>query len=212
MKRAFDIKYRPQIESGEYKVETRGGKPARIVCWDFMRSADVFDLLVCIPADYENEEREVAYSVNTKGERHDGMQESEDLVIITSEDLNYFESTLMDIVNARGPKNPMTEEGARNNGSILMELAKEELEAEFEKELDKAYKNRDEVVFKEGVEKGKAEAMENMPKWESASLPTGSAALDFSALGGFDFILRKGRMVSISSLEKLPGFKEDEND
>ena len=30
----FDIKYRPQIESGEYKVETRDGKPVRIICWD----------------------------------------------------------------------------------------------------------------------------------------------------------------------------------
>ncbi len=34
MKIPFDIKYRPQIESGEYKVETKVGKPVRIVCWD----------------------------------------------------------------------------------------------------------------------------------------------------------------------------------
>ena len=30
----FDIKYRPQIESGEYKVESRDGRPVRIICWD----------------------------------------------------------------------------------------------------------------------------------------------------------------------------------
>ena len=30
----FNIKYRPQIESGEYKVRTASGRPARIVCWD----------------------------------------------------------------------------------------------------------------------------------------------------------------------------------
>lgn len=34
MKIPFDITKRPQIESGEYKVETRDGKPARILCWD----------------------------------------------------------------------------------------------------------------------------------------------------------------------------------
>lgn len=34
MKIPFDIKCRPQIESGEYKVETRDGKPVRIICWD----------------------------------------------------------------------------------------------------------------------------------------------------------------------------------
>ena len=30
----FDIKYRDKIESGEYKVETRDGRPTRIICWD----------------------------------------------------------------------------------------------------------------------------------------------------------------------------------
>lgn len=34
MKVKFDIKYRPQIESGEYKVETRDGRTVRIICWD----------------------------------------------------------------------------------------------------------------------------------------------------------------------------------
>ena len=30
----FDMKYRPQIESGQYKVETNAGLPVRIICWD----------------------------------------------------------------------------------------------------------------------------------------------------------------------------------
>ena len=34
MRKQFDIKYRPQIESGEYKVETRDGKHVRILCYD----------------------------------------------------------------------------------------------------------------------------------------------------------------------------------
>lgn len=34
MKIQFDIKYRPQIESGEYKVVTRNNAPVRIICWD----------------------------------------------------------------------------------------------------------------------------------------------------------------------------------
>lgn len=37
----FDIKYRPQIESGEYKVETRDGRAARITCWDLKHGAYV---------------------------------------------------------------------------------------------------------------------------------------------------------------------------
>lgn len=35
MKIPFDIKYRPQIESGEYKVETFSGYPVTIYQWDF---------------------------------------------------------------------------------------------------------------------------------------------------------------------------------
>lgn len=34
MKIQFDVKYRPQIESGEYKVVTRDNDPVRIICWD----------------------------------------------------------------------------------------------------------------------------------------------------------------------------------
>ena len=34
MKIPFDIKFRPQIESGEYKVVTRDNTPVRIICWD----------------------------------------------------------------------------------------------------------------------------------------------------------------------------------
>ena len=36
----FNIKYRPQIESGEYKVRTASGNPARIVCWDYKSQFD----------------------------------------------------------------------------------------------------------------------------------------------------------------------------
>lgn len=35
MKIPFDIKFRPQIESGEYKVETEAGFPAKVMDWDY---------------------------------------------------------------------------------------------------------------------------------------------------------------------------------
>lgn len=30
----FDIKYRPEIESGKYRLETQDGHPIRVICWD----------------------------------------------------------------------------------------------------------------------------------------------------------------------------------
>ena len=35
MRKKFDIKYRPQIESGEYKVETEDGNPVVVMDWDW---------------------------------------------------------------------------------------------------------------------------------------------------------------------------------
>ena len=39
MKIPFEIKFRPQIESGEYKVETFSGYPVTIYRWDFYDGA-----------------------------------------------------------------------------------------------------------------------------------------------------------------------------
>ena len=49
----FDIKYRDKIESGEYKVETREGLPARIICWDRMGIA--YPIVALVPKN-SNEE------------------------------------------------------------------------------------------------------------------------------------------------------------
>ena len=61
----FNIKYRPQIQAGEYKVRTAYGQPARIVCWDartpfdqpivalieYNRDGGVVDMPVCYMED-----------------------------------------------------------------------------------------------------------------------------------------------------------------
>lgn len=57
MKIPFNIKYRPQIESGEYKVETKVGKPVRIVCWD---RHCIFPILGLI--EYGDEESSARYN------------------------------------------------------------------------------------------------------------------------------------------------------
>ena len=50
MKIPFDMKYRPQIESGEYKVETRNGKSVRIICWDKQGECPIV-VLSCMDGD-----------------------------------------------------------------------------------------------------------------------------------------------------------------
>lgn len=63
----FDQKYRPQIESGQYKVETGDGRPVRIICWDAKDDRD--DKTLCCPIIglVDNGKREVVMSWNYRG-------------------------------------------------------------------------------------------------------------------------------------------------
>ena len=56
---------------------------------------------------------------------------------------------------------------------------------------------------------GKAEALKDLSGWSKNALTRGCAAIDISGLTGADYIRREGKLLSISDLEKLPGFKED---
>ena len=50
MRKEFDIKYRPEIESGKYRVETITGLPVHIICWDAKstyRNDDIIALVDC---------------------------------------------------------------------------------------------------------------------------------------------------------------------
>lgn len=81
MRIPFNIKYRPQIESGEYRVETREGLPVRIICWDRLakkHNDDDLNLCVLVPDD----EGEAVYYYHRSGKRwvpNDGY----DLFIVT---------------------------------------------------------------------------------------------------------------------------------
>ena len=81
----FNIKYRPQIESGEYTVKTRSGNPVRIICWDRNSCTPICALITrdSGPEDYVWTDKE---GRNTKSGYYD------DLFIITPDpDLSEFE-------------------------------------------------------------------------------------------------------------------------
>lgn len=77
----FDIKFRPQIESGEYKVITRDDRPVRIVCWDM--KSDHYPILALI----DDGTKELHKSFTTKGRYFvEGDENSQDLFIIIPEE------------------------------------------------------------------------------------------------------------------------------
>ena len=87
----FDIKYRNKIESGEYKVETRNGKPARIICWN---KRDKYYPIIAL---YVNDSRyETFASYNDKGEYYLGSDDERNLFIVTPEpELTEFECAML---------------------------------------------------------------------------------------------------------------------
>ena len=56
----FDIKYRPEIEAGKYKVFF-AEKPARIICWDKKSSRDG-TIVVALVDDGKSEHTEYFYA------------------------------------------------------------------------------------------------------------------------------------------------------
>lgn len=61
----FDIKYRPEIESGKYKVKTNAGRPVRIICWDAKNEDPLVQLPIVGLIDYGK--REMVFTWDIRG-------------------------------------------------------------------------------------------------------------------------------------------------
>ena len=127
-----------------------------------------------------------------------------DLFIVTpEEELTEFEMAIHRHLNLMNGENlSATEllEETKGMAAELLALAREELFA-------------NDTVLKEYAqvsrEDGKAEALKDLPRWRDDDLPEGCTMIDIGVLYGFDFIRRHRKLLRISDLSKLPGFKED---
>ena len=128
MKIRFDIKYRPQIESGQYKVEDASGIPMRIICWD----ADGDYPIVALT------EHNCEFYDNHGNHFYGG--EKQTLMVVTREipHLTKFEKAVMDVIGSSMGADfeyPVGEDvynddcyaDIRNVAKELLEVAKEEL-------------------------------------------------------------------------------------
>ena len=192
MRKQFDIKFRPQIESGEFKVETRDGRRARIICWD--RIDKHYPIIALAP----NEGGEDSYEYTNNGRYfQDGEQTEDDLFIVTpEEELTEFEKELESFYNHHlqvcSYDNQGTVEDSLHDGaSKLLALARKELEPEI-----------------------KAEALKDLPRWKTIKKDD-NAIIKIPHVGtnilGERMLYIGENAISISCLMKLPGFKEDEN-
>ena len=173
MKIPFNIKYRPQIESGEFKVETRDGKPARIICWDrfAIEPYDKCNIVVLVTFGNNSESAYYYYQDGHLWDKSNDEGDSNlDLFIITPEpELTEFEQELVNFFNERNAILP-DKDGVYNkhdcyeflhkSANKLLAIARKEFQPEIDAEIEKAYKNADKVQY----EKGRADAMKEYEK------------------------------------------------
>lgn len=215
MRKQFDIKYRPQIESGEYKVETRDGNSVRIICWD-KDGVNPLVALITMYSDYDQSITEFVFTYNINGHYMARFESKHDLFIVTPEkELTEFEEALESFYNhhlqvCSYDNQGTVEDSLHHWADKLLALARKELEPEVLKRLEEAYKNQDEVVYENGKRDGKAEALKDLPRWNPALV-----CFAGDRLPRINWLLK--RLVAkfeegifyldINDLYKLPGFK-----
>ena len=158
---AFDIKYRPQIESGEYKVVTKDNKNVRIISWDMHTSSG--DKIVALVTGQGGQfEKNRTYLLD--GRCCSSQYDSTSLYILTNEpELTDFEKEFGGIIEAYiDTRAELTNEGIKNHAGRLLALARKQLQPEIDAEIDKAYKNSDAVQYR----RGKEDALKDMPHWK----------------------------------------------
>lgn len=193
MRIQFDISKRPQIESGEYKVvyvENSSSEqcPVEILKWNSNSDAG------CIIGCVRRKGKDRIYAFQENGV-HTVSDEDDRLFIVTPEpEMSEFEKALDDTIRSYRCDSEKDEDGGildyqswiKRKATSLLDLAKQQLlqsgelltqehheklmevlNNAYEEELEKAYKNADEVQYR----KGREDALKDLPRWRKCEKP-----------------------------------------
>ena len=144
------------LKDKSQKVETRDGRPARIICTD--AKADDGACIIALIPGYGGEE---AYQFFPDGRAFSSKSSDEDcadLFLVTpEEEMTDFEAGLFSAFSdgwqqyLNGEEVDM-KQWAKEHSEELLALARKQLQPEIDAEIEKAYKNADEVQYKKGRE------------------------------------------------------------
>ena len=176
----FDIKFRPQIESGEYKVVDNDNHNIRIICWDKKSEKKYGYCIVGLVEFGPNHEESTYYTIDGKARLKD---KHPCLFLITPEpELSDFEKAVANVCfdwqNIEPENRIMTdsvEDAIKEDAAKLLAIARKE-------------------------------ALKDLPRWE----PNQVSYSEEPILCNGNTILNLGWVhIHIDQLKKLPGFKED---
>lgn len=159
MKIPFDIKFRPEIESGKYKVCDQSGKDARIICWDAKNKVRPQQCIIALVKEDSDSDDENNRWFDIDGRGADGYYR---LFIITPEpELSEFEQEVRvcvtknlttHIKDGNGREMSSTvfidDETAKKMAAELLELAKKEFCKDCCVNLDWYAKGRLDEIYK----------------------------------------------------------------
>lgn len=201
MKIPFDIKYRPQIESGEYKVILDCGVEAEILAWDKPGEYPI----VCMA----KKEGAIPFRTNSNGIAYHYPEGSNysDLFIITPElELTDWQKFISGCLQKYGLLDCGAADRIAKECSVeLLELATKELAPTFGAKYMNGYEN--------GINYGRAKALKDLPRWRKIGRGS-NYSLDTKFIINGRYLEMTDTLndvfeVALSELEKLPEFKEN---
>lgn len=212
MRIPFDVKFKPQIESGEYKVETRDCRPVCITCWEAEAINPKEFKGIKILAYHTNSDTKLQFGYNENGKFRGSPDE--DLFIVTpEEELSEFEKGCIRLYQDGRDDgfagDNLSDEILKESAAELLELAKKEIAKGHEHDVyipEDIYYEQLKKQWEEGYDKGKSKALKDLPRWIS---DWKTSMVDKPDIIG-QYLYYKEHKIRISDLEKLPGFKEDE--
>ena len=198
----FEIKYRDNIESGKWKVVTRDGLYARIICWD---ASPMKPIVALVEGDIRlmgcGGVTPLTYT--SMGNFLDNGTETEnDLFIITDEpEITKFQEKVHEILFA-GLANDIQENPTAWLGinDELLKLAKEELEKDYIL-IDK---DKYPDICEDFFNRGKQAVLNDLPKWRKVTPNTGQTILYKGFCKGQNYLEMDGYRIMLADLEKLP--------
>jgi len=204
MRKKFDIKYRPQIESGEYKVETEDGNPVVVMDWDWNHYGKH-----SIAVKVTCEEKNLGYLYSDNGDPVTLF--APDLFIVTPEpELTEFEKAFDNLAELYySDKNPDDVACCKEYAAELLEIGRKEIIKQGNIVIPVDDFNKRLCV---AMEHARKEALKDFPRWKKCNPNTiiYSTKCNLIINGIGRYIILDGYMIDVDRLKKLPGFKEDE--
>jgi len=190
------------LKNPSRKVVTRRGNPVRILCTDcgVMMSHPILTEIVC---SGNAKVLEYHYIDGTTQNKNNDLFFADE-----KEELTEFEKAVRNILARYISNIDCFPETIKSEAESLLDLARKELKPEIDKEIDKAYKNIDTIVYNNGYKQGQYEIMEDLPKWKKAEkdeeLDCHVAIQQDGRVVLSDFVQKDEYYITLDVLKTLP--------